>query len=95
MNMKRSIQQYGTKRYAMHEMRALMRAWAAAKRVNTTSGRAEYQRDVNFGQVIGARSALRAVGALTDAQYDSVSRRIKRMLSAQITRRPFALRRAA
>lgn len=95
----RRISRWGTKSYAMVEMRQLLRGYAKARRAwlfDSTRWSKEHDWVFAHAMALGARSALRAVGVLTDAQYAKVSARLERIAKAKVTRRPFAdLRRAA
>ena len=87
----RALKAYGTKRYAVHKMRELMRAWAKARRTRAqdyTRWSLEHEETGGFHQVLGARDALRSVGAFTDAQYERVSNRMDRIIHAKVTRKP-------
>lgn len=95
--MTRAAGTWGTKRHAVKLMRPLMREWAKAKRAamwdaSSTALTDEY---LKFGKVLGARTALFAVGALSDLQYARLAARTSLIIKAKVARRPLAELRCA
>lgn len=96
----RRTARYRTKRYAMHEIRDLLRAHAKALRarklsVNPDLDGTPYERASSHGAALAAMHALYRCGVITEAQLDRASDRLGRLSSAKVTRRPVALRSAA
>jgi len=90
---------YGTKRYAVVELREHLRVYAKAKRKAAHKpaplGGLDFRDIEAHGMFLGAWSALYATGALTRQQADRWMNRKKRVDGAKVTRRPFELRAAA
>lgn len=97
--MKRASARWGSPSYAMKELRTIMRQWAKARRAALTAPPStwalEHDKNIAFGKVLGVSSALLAVGALSHAQYERCHRRMDRIISAKVARRPFSEWRSA
>lgn len=99
----RRAARWRTKRYAMHELRDLLRDWARARRAaeNTPYDARQHEplrqdASAKCYQVIGAMHALYRIGALTEEQMRRIDALWTRIHGAKVARRPFVeLRRAA
>ena len=84
---------YGTKRYAVVELRERLRAYAKAKRAAALKpspiGGLSFRDIEAHGMFLGAWSALCGTGAIAGELADRWMRRKNRVDSAKVTRRPF------
>jgi hypothetical protein len=84
---------YGTKRYAVVEVRRQLRAYAKATRLwaTDTSKRWSIEHDwaTALGCAMGVVYGFHAIGALTQEQYERACRRLERISARKVTRRPF------
>lgn len=92
---KSAVQSFGTNGYALREMHFALRDYARTRRQARFDVHRRTITNITWGIVLGTRSALLAVGAITPGQYDRIGRRSTRILNAEVTRRPLAELRAA
>ena len=88
----RAIKAYGTKRYAVIEVRRRLREYAKATRrwASDDSKRWTIEHDwtTAHGTAMGVVHGFHAIGALTGAQYARACRRLERISAKNVRRKP-------